>query len=215
MPESNETNNTYSRTFTVVPAPLPPTIIPPPRFPLVEVGTGRKAKNFQVIQLQFNEAVIGAGNPAAYHLYLGKTKKGVTTFTTPVRLTTVLYNPTTDTVELFPKGKLNLAVVERLRVTAFLIADSSGLALDGNYDGQPGGDFVATFRKRVVTSTRSQGADGLHRGCPGRDELAGKTAASGLEFELWTIRETVRKTKGSSTSVRHEKWQPDGGFAFP
>jgi hypothetical protein len=121
------------------------------QLPTVRVGTGHKAKKVRVIQLQFNEAVNGAGNLAAYQLLSGKSKKGVTTFTRNVPLASALYNPAANTVTLFTKGKLNLSPTEQLQVAAGLITDAFGRPLDGNPDGQADRNFVATFGNHLVT----------------------------------------------------------------
>ena len=48
---------------------------------------------------------------------------------------------------LLAKSKLNLAKPEELRITASQLPDIYGRPLDGNDDGQPGGDFVALLTK--------------------------------------------------------------------
>ena len=57
------------------------------------------------------------------------------------------YNASTETVTLLAKSKLNLAKPEELRITASQLPDVYGHPLDGNDDGQPGGDFVALLTK--------------------------------------------------------------------
>ncbi|MGA2702588.1 MAG: hypothetical protein ABSH35_16035 [Isosphaeraceae bacterium] len=52
---------------------------------------------------------------------------------------------------LLARSKLNLAQTEELRITASQLPDVYGRPLDGNDDGQPGGDFVALLTKRGVT----------------------------------------------------------------
>jgi hypothetical protein len=56
----------------------------------------------------------------------------------------------TDTVTLVAGSKLNLAQPEELRITASQLPDVYGHPLDGNNDGQPGGDFVALLTKSGV-----------------------------------------------------------------
>ena len=68
----------------------------------------------------------------------------------PVALASVSYNSSTDTVTLLAKSKLNLAKPEELRITASQLPDVYGRPLDGNDDGQPGGDFVALLTKSGV-----------------------------------------------------------------
>ena len=100
----------------------------------------------------------GAGNLADYKLLSGQTKRGVTTFKTVVPLASAVYNSTALTVTLIPKSKLNLSKPEQLRITAALLTDAYDRPLDGNYDGQPGGDFVATFKRGGVTFAQVKSA---------------------------------------------------------
>ena len=51
---------------------------------------------------------------------------------------------------LLAKSKLNLAKPEELQITASQLPDIYGRPLDGNDDGQPGGDFVALLSKSGV-----------------------------------------------------------------
>jgi VCBS repeat-containing protein len=132
----------------------PPVMITSVQTPTIKVktGTGKRAKtkSVTVIKLQLSAALNGAGNLRAYHLLTGKTKKGVTTFNKNVSLGSVTYDPVGLTVTLFTSGKLNLSQPMQLRVTASLLTDSFGRALDGNHDGQPGGDFAANLGKGGV-----------------------------------------------------------------
>ena len=118
------------------------------QLPTVTVGTGKKAKKVQVIQLHLSGAVNGAGNSTAYQLLSGKTSKGVTTFKKNVPVTSAVYNPTAHTVDLFVAGKLNLAVPEKLQVTA---AAGDGRLRPSHWtaacDGQPGGNYVSIFQQ--------------------------------------------------------------------
>jgi len=114
--------------------------------PTIKVGTGKKAKKEVVLQFQFSGPVNGAGNLAAYVLKSGQTKKGKTTYTKPVTLTSAVYNyPGTprNTVTLFLKKALNLSVPEQLTANASLITDSYGHPLAHN--------FVVTFSNKGVT----------------------------------------------------------------
>lgn len=51
-------------------------------------------------------------------------------------------------VTRFLAGKLNLSHVEQPTITAALLTDAYGRPLDGNDDGQPGGNFIATLSHR-------------------------------------------------------------------
>jgi hypothetical protein len=119
----------------------------------VTIGTGKKAKKTTGIVILFS----GALNPAparslaAFHLLSGKVKKHDTIYSKNVPLSEAIYDPSAHTISLVPKGKLNMAQPEQLKITASLLTDSLGRPIDGNHDGQPGGDFVATLKGKTVT----------------------------------------------------------------
>jgi hypothetical protein len=120
----------------------------------VKVGKGKKAKTKSetALDIQFSSPVAGAGDLAAY-VFSGVTTKKVKKKTvasyTPIRLASVLpaSAPMTSSVALVPDGKTITSQTDRLQITAADLRDALGRALDGNDDGQPGGDFVATFRR--------------------------------------------------------------------
>jgi hypothetical protein len=86
-----------------------------------------------------------------YHLLSGKTKKGHTTYNKTLALRSATYNPAAHTVTLMPKNKLSAAQPDELIVTGSVLTDTLGRPIDGNHDGQPGGNFEATFKGRSVT----------------------------------------------------------------
>jgi hypothetical protein len=122
------------------------------RVATVKIGSGRKAKKVTGLMLQFSGALdpAQARNLAAYQLLAGKVKKSHTTFTKPVPLSTAIYDASAHTVTLLPRSKLNLAQPEQLRITGSMLTDSFGRSLDGNHDGQPGGDAVVVVSKSSV-----------------------------------------------------------------
>ena len=61
------------------------------------------------------------------------------------------YDPLTHTVTLTPRKKLPAGTTLQLRIHAAALTDALGRPLDGNRDGQPGGDFVATVSKGGVS----------------------------------------------------------------
>jgi hypothetical protein len=141
-----------SGSFSVYVLPMPVTVSSV-RIATVKVGTGKKAKKVTGIVLQFSDAlnITQAQGLAAFHLLSGKVKKSQTTYGKPVPLSSAIYNASAHTVTLIPKSKLNLAQPMQLRITASLLADSLGRPIDGNHDGQPGGDYVANLSKGKVT----------------------------------------------------------------
>ena len=59
-----------------------------------------------------------------------------------------LYNPLTRTVTVIPLHRLSVHATYQLTVNGNFggLASTSGIMLDGNGNGQPGGNFVVTFR---------------------------------------------------------------------
>jgi hypothetical protein len=88
---------------------------------------------------------------APYHLHSGTTKKGRTTYSKNLPLSSALSNSSANTVSLIPRRKLNLAKPMQLRITAASLTDTNGRMIDGNHDGPPGGDFAANLSKNKVT----------------------------------------------------------------
>ena len=131
----------------------PPVTVESLRVETVKIGKGKKAKSTTELLLQFSGALNAgaARNLGVYHLdQASRTKKGGTQYNKPVALASVSYNASTDTVTLLAKSKLNLAKPEELQITASQLPDVYGRPLDGNDDGQPGGDFVALLTKSGV-----------------------------------------------------------------
>ena len=105
-----------------------------------------------MLDIKFSGAVSGAGDLAAYELSSITTKtvkkKHVTTLKR-IKLSSVLpaSSPTTTAVNLVLAAKPNLGQTDELQITAADLTDSLGRALDGNDDGQPGGNFIGTITK--------------------------------------------------------------------
>jgi hypothetical protein len=130
--------------------PLPPPVtIVSLKNPTIKVKTGvgkkAKTKSETVIDLQLSGAIIGALNLGAYQVLSGTTKKGHTTFKGKVPLASAGYNAGTETVTLYPTGKLNLSKPEQLTVSAGLLTDGFGRPLNG------GKNVVITFSNKGVT----------------------------------------------------------------
>ncbi len=124
----------------------------------VKVGTGKKAKTKTetALEIQFSGAVSGAGKLGAYQLSsvtTKKVKKTVVTTLKPIKLSSIVpgSTPTTTSVALVPAGTVKEAQTDRLQIIAADLTDAHGRALDGNDDGQPGGNFVGTFGKNGLT----------------------------------------------------------------
>jgi hypothetical protein len=135
------------------PAPVTVTSVSTPTFS-IKTGSGKRAKTKKLtgLQIQFSGNIVsGATNGGAFSLKSGKTNKNGTTYTKNVGLSTFSYNANTFTLSIYPAKSLNLTLPEEIIITASALTDAYGRPLDGNHDGQPGGNFVATFSKKGVT----------------------------------------------------------------
>jgi hypothetical protein len=113
-----------------------------------------KHKTATVIVVQFSDALnaSAAGNPGAY--LLSTTAAGKKHKSRSLALARATYDPTAHTVTLTPARKLVLKPPVQLRITASSLPDTLGRPLDGNHDGQPGGDSTATLSAAGVTAAR-------------------------------------------------------------
>jgi hypothetical protein len=102
-----------------------------------------------------------AANASAYELApiitvkrrrKGKLKQPPTTrLGTPVAVASAIYNASNNQVTLTPRGTLILKPLE-LIVNAALVTDQFGSEVDGNNDGQTGGNYMAIIRGSRVTA---------------------------------------------------------------
>ena len=118
-------------------------------------GKKAKTKSESALEIEFSGPVSGSGDLAAYQLSsvtTKKVKKKVGTTYEPIRLISALpaSSPMTASVSLLPSTKPNLAQTDRLEIVAADLTDALGRPLDGNDDGQPGGDFAATFSRQGI-----------------------------------------------------------------
>jgi len=82
----------------------------------------------------------------------GKNRKPATTrLGAPVAPASAVYSASNNSVALTPRGKLAATKPEELIVNGALISDALGRAIDGNDDGQPGGNYIATVSGTRVT----------------------------------------------------------------
>ena len=73
-----------------------------------------------------------------------------------IKLLSAVYNPLNDTVALTPKKKFAITKPVQLMVNGLPPAgleDASGRLIDGNHDGQPGGNAVALIKVKTATIT--------------------------------------------------------------
>jgi hypothetical protein len=110
-------------------------------------------KRVSVVVVDFSAALnqADAHDLTAFHLVtLGKlNKKTGQHATTLVKLTSAVYNATTNTVTLALAGTLPNQPLE-LSINTSALLDAFGLPIAGN-SGQSGGTFQATFGKKGVT----------------------------------------------------------------
>jgi RHS repeat-associated protein len=139
------------------PPPPPPVFVTSVQWGTIQVKTGghkkAKMKSETVLEISFSGAVSGAGNIGAYELSsltTKKVKKKTVSTLKPIRLSAVVpaASPTTTSVALVPAGRINPARTDELQIIAADLIDAQGRALDGNHDGVPGGNFVATFSRK-------------------------------------------------------------------
>ena len=98
---------------------------------------------------------------------------------------------------LTPRGKLTASKPEELIVNGALVTDTLGREIDGNDDGQPGSDYIATISGSRVTAggiplarTREQPAtvaDAI-------DALLARGELTGLRHTLGAAREGHPRT---------------------
>ena len=143
QPEINTANQTGSISVSVVAAPATPTTTNGPEvISLVRYGAHTKPVN---IVLNFNQALdpTSAANLANYTLVKAGKNGG------NIKLKSAKYDSVTRQVILTVRGGLNLHQEVQLTVngtSATGVRNLNGQLLDGANTGQPGSDFVRTFK---------------------------------------------------------------------
>jgi probable HAF family extracellular repeat protein len=107
-------------------------------------------KKHQVTQIlvTFDGAVspVDAGNPATYRLATpGKGGSYTAKNAKIIRLKSAMYDPATKTVTLVPKKPFKITKPVQLLIAG--LHDSQGRLIDGDHDGQPGGNATAILTK--------------------------------------------------------------------
>ena len=219
-------------TLNVIPAPVvvPPVVVPPMTVLTVSLQRFRvpRRKTTTVIVLQLSGAVNqgAAQNPRIYNLAtvpLGRRRRIV-----PVPVSRALYNGAQDTITLFPSRPLSLNPPLQLRIVATELPDALGRPLDGNHDGQPGGDFLATLTNRGISIAQFRVGAGpaLSCACPrsapeaGSDPLALSTFASSHQVrrERWSSTRSVGLSAALQRNETRESFSRSrslrGGLVF-
>ena len=153
-------------TTMVITKPSPPPLVTVESLQIEKekVGKGTKAKKENVLVLQFSGPLTAAtaDSLGAYGLApiikvkahgKGKHRQPATIklgkVVTPV---SAVYAAATNRVTLTPRGTLNLTKPEELVVRGALVTDALGRPIDGNDDGQAGGDYIATIKGGRATA---------------------------------------------------------------
>jgi hypothetical protein len=105
-------------------------------------------KTAKALVVTFSTAldVTHAQNPNAYRLVTsGRDRTFGSRGARTILLASATYNATTHSVKLIPQGKLPKQALQ-LTINAALVLDAQGRPIDGNRDGQPGGNFVAILK---------------------------------------------------------------------
>ena len=101
-------------------------------------------------QLQWGVDPGAARMPSDYQLAtVVKAKKSRADTGKAVALISATYDPSGHTVTLAPRGKVPASPLQ-LTIIAVKTLDAEGRPLDGDHDGQPGGNFQTTLRKAVT-----------------------------------------------------------------
>jgi hypothetical protein len=142
--------------FVVTPASSPP-----PNTPLVTVSSVQDVLNKKHLVTQINVVFSGAVNTseadsAAIYALVAAGKKGSFTARNAkaIRLRSAVYNAATNTVTLTTRKAFALRQAVRLTIDGIApggLEDSSGRLIDGNHDGQPGGNAVIVLSRGGVT----------------------------------------------------------------
>jgi hypothetical protein len=150
--------------YLTVIGPTPPLSLVTVEASQVETIKVGKAKKETVVVLQFNAPLdaAAANNAAAYEFApvikvkatrKGRSRKPATTrLGSPFTPASAIYDASSLQVTLTFRGKLTASKPEELIVDGALVTDAWDREIDGNDDGQPGGDYIATIIGTQVNS---------------------------------------------------------------
>ena len=116
-----------------------------------------KHKKASVIVLHFSGALnaADAGSPLLYSLAPETiAKKHIVKLGKPVAQAQAVHNATTGSGTPTPKKILVVNPPQPLQINAAGLFDALGRPLDGNHDGQPGGNIIATLSNKAITAQR-------------------------------------------------------------
>ncbi len=129
---------TLQAAITTPPAAPPPVIVSG-----LQVTRAKKAIGAIVVQFSGD---VNAASAGAFSIVSGKKvkKKGIV-YTKNVPIASASYDPATHRLSLSLKKAVPATTPLQLTIRSGAVTDASGRAIDGNRDGQAGGDFVAQF----------------------------------------------------------------------
>jgi hypothetical protein len=118
----------------------------------VQPVTNRKHLVTRIIVLFSGDLNAGeATSPAIYRLATAGKKGSFTAKNSRViKLKSAVYNPANDSVTLAPRTPFALTKPVQLQVNGGVLEDRWGRLIDGNDDGQPGGNAVAVLKRTGV-----------------------------------------------------------------
>ena len=125
-------------------------VIPPPatvRSVSLQSESVASHKTSSVIVIMFAEPLNAAAAANLGSYTLRTVAQGKTHKSKAASLARASYNPVTNTVTLLFRNNRALRPPLQIQINASTLTDALGRPLDGDDDGQPGGNFVATLRK--------------------------------------------------------------------
>ena len=150
---SNYAINFIDGTLTVPrPPAMPPVEVKGPKWQPFKLGRRKTAEEL-IVTFSGSLNSDDAGNLQNYTLDAPKKiKHRGAVYSRPVPLKSASYSPATNTVTLSLRGNLPKGPLQ-LTINAARLLDSDGQELDGNGDGQPGGNYIAIFSGAGVIRT--------------------------------------------------------------
>ena len=112
------------------------------------VRLGKSKKTTQVIVIQFSGALNARDAQAIGNFSLTTIPSSRKQKSKAVALSQATYNPANNTLRLVTRKPLVINPPLKVTLNAAGLLDSLGRPLDGNHDGQPGGNGVVTISKR-------------------------------------------------------------------
>jgi MBG domain-containing protein len=123
------------------------------------VRLGKSKKKTQVIVLQFSGSLNTADSQSLGNYSVAAIPGGKKQKPKAVPLAQATYNPANNTVRLVTRRPLIINPPLRITINAARLFDTIGRALDGDGDGQPGGNFVAKLH--IALSQKSSSSPGV------------------------------------------------------